>query len=719
MMKCWRPASSLNINLSRKKIKLSYLQVLWILCFPLTVVSQTPADTTRHQQQLKQVEIAAKSGGQQLLQSPQSVTVIDATKYYNRSAGAIDIIGQAAGIRVRQDGGLGSRAEFSINGISGKQLKFFLDGIPLDYFGAGAGLNILPVNIIDRIDIYKGVVPVELGADALGGAINIISRKNITDYTDVSYGYSSFNTHKGSLNFRRENKQHVFINVAGYYNAAANNYKVDVEIPMANGTTVPATVRRFHDHYTNYSGSVEVGISQKKWADVLSYSSIISGIQQDLQNNLVMSQPFGKVTYGERSWNNMLKYSKQQLLPGLDVNAMAGLNLTHTRFLDTSLNAYTWDGKIAARRAYGGETSGFAQDEKQRLRRGIGRINLTQHLDNNNVLNGNILGSWFRQQSDDPAAAAFPARMSKMTAGVAWSADVWEKQLTFITAAKYYAYSASGYIRQQGGDFIAAAEKQQQPGFSEALKWQINKRLIGKLSYEYASRLPDETEIFGDYALIKPNPSLIPETSHNLNAGVQWRSSKFVALVNGFYRQVDHIIYLKTSQFYSQYQNLLKAQVRGLEGDVAYTPVDFLNISANATYQDIINKSSAAGSGTVDDKYYNLRLPNTPYFFGNATIQFTKKDLFRKHTQWQCWYSMSYVNWFYLYWSVDGNAATKAVIPNQFLQHTGMNYSIQNGRFVVSAEVHNIADAKAYDNFSVQRPGRSFHIKIRTFLINH
>jgi outer membrane cobalamin receptor len=59
--------------------------------------------------------------------------------------------------------------------MSGKAVKFFIDGVPLEMLGKGVDLSTLPVNMADRVEIYKGVVPVHLSTDAMGGAVNIIS----------------------------------------------------------------------------------------------------------------------------------------------------------------------------------------------------------------------------------------------------------------------------------------------------------------------------------------------------------------------------------------------------------------------------------------------------------------------------------------------------------------------------------------------------------------
>jgi len=61
----------------------------------------------------------------------------------------------------------------------------------------------VPLELIDRIEIYKGVVPAKLGGSAMGGAINIVLKEYPPRYLDASYAYESFNTHKATLVLKR------------------------------------------------------------------------------------------------------------------------------------------------------------------------------------------------------------------------------------------------------------------------------------------------------------------------------------------------------------------------------------------------------------------------------------------------------------------------------------------------------------------------------------
>ncbi len=673
--------------------------------------------------ELEEVQVSQLSVARELQQSPQSVAVIDAKKYYNRPEGAINIITQAAGVRVRQDGGLGSNANFSINGIAGKQVKFFINGIPADFLGAGNRINILPVNAIDRIEIYKGVVPIELGSDALGGAINVVTRQNLSEYIDAAYSYGSFNTHRASINTYRLLGDHFFVNAGGFLNHSDNNYKINVDVIDEFGNPHKQTVRRFHDNYKDYYGNMEIGVKQTKWADLLSINASFFSMNKDVQNNIVMTEPYGQVTRNEHTWNGGLKYVKQNILPRLNVSFYAGGSNVKEQFIDTSLNAYTWDGRLYQRRISYGEITSSRTDLLFTTNNLVGRINLNYAIDSNSSINLSMTGTWFHRLGEDTIAAAYfgtdfyknPVSMFKNTIGLAYQRFLVSHKLTSITSLKYYMYNAKGFTIENMV-FTPGSQTKKQAGWNESLRWQWNRNILTKLSYEYATRLPDDAEAFGDFSLVKSNPSIRPETSHNMNLIFQYNKSDFSAALNGFYRLTNNIIFLRVSPRVSQYQNLLKAQSAGLEAELNYKPLPFLSLWLNGTYQNIINKSKKENTGNIDDRYYNLRLPNTPYILSNGEVQVTKNDFLSKNHTLQWWYGVNYVHWFYLYWSNDGLRDTKSTIPTQFVQNTGVSYSLNSNKEAVSLEAHNLGAAKAYDNFSVQLPGRSYQFKFRIFI---
>ena len=282
---------------------------------------------------LDDVTVVAKSKEQKLRESVASVAVLNTKERYTQHNNTTDIIKQISGVNVRQTGGFGSNAEIFINGMSGKQIKIFLDGVPLSYYGSGLGLNVIPVNLMEQIEVYKGVVPVHLGADALGGGINIIPRKSYTDYLDVSYSLGSFNTHKANVNGQFVNtKNNTLLGINSFYNHSDNNYKVDIEIPDQFGNPNPATVKRFHDKFTNYLFSLYTGVFNKRYADKLVFSGRYSGIVDEVQHNAIMAQPYGEVTYDENALGFSISYEKRALLPKLGSKWYVGTNIIKGHF---------------------------------------------------------------------------------------------------------------------------------------------------------------------------------------------------------------------------------------------------------------------------------------------------------------------------------------------------------------------------------------------------
>lgn len=107
------------------------------------------------------------------------MNVIETQEAAKRNIQTNELLGQSAGVRIRQNGGLGSSVNYNLNGMSGNAIRIFIDGIPISTYGSSFNLNSIPPALIDRIEVYKGVVPAHLADDALGGAINVILKKGL------------------------------------------------------------------------------------------------------------------------------------------------------------------------------------------------------------------------------------------------------------------------------------------------------------------------------------------------------------------------------------------------------------------------------------------------------------------------------------------------------------------------------------------------------------
>ncbi len=93
---------------------------------------------------------------------------------------AIDAIAEAPGVTVNQNGAFGGLATIRIRGASTDQTLVLLDGVPFGdptSVGGGYDFSILDPANIERIEILKGPQSTLWGSDAIGGVVNIITKR--------------------------------------------------------------------------------------------------------------------------------------------------------------------------------------------------------------------------------------------------------------------------------------------------------------------------------------------------------------------------------------------------------------------------------------------------------------------------------------------------------------------------------------------------------------
>ena len=104
--------------------------------------------------------VVTTSGVGRVNKSAFNAVAIDAKKLHNSTQTLAGALTKVPGVKLRESGGVGSDMQLYIDGFSGKHVKIFIDGIPQEGAGAAFDLNNVPINFADRIEEYKGVVPV-------------------------------------------------------------------------------------------------------------------------------------------------------------------------------------------------------------------------------------------------------------------------------------------------------------------------------------------------------------------------------------------------------------------------------------------------------------------------------------------------------------------------------------------------------------------------------
>lgn len=112
-----------------------------------------------------------------------------------------------AGLDIGRNGGPGQATSLFLRGTESNHTLVLVDGVRINpgTIGGAAFQNINP-KIIERIEIVKGARSALYGTDAIGGVINIITKKVNSDFINTSVGFGSYNNKTALFEMGYNNK---------------------------------------------------------------------------------------------------------------------------------------------------------------------------------------------------------------------------------------------------------------------------------------------------------------------------------------------------------------------------------------------------------------------------------------------------------------------------------------------------------------------------------
>lgn len=691
------------------------------------------ADLPQEHRQIDNVVVLGRTEVQDINRQSYNVTALDAKSLHNSTLDLSHALDRVAGVRVRETGGVGSSFNFSLNGFSGNHVRFFLDGVPIDNLGSSFQINNIPINFAERVEVYKGVVPIWLGSDALGGAVNIVSAQNIGNYVDVSYSYGSFNTHRTAINAGMISRSGFTLQLNAFQNYSDNNYWVTLdEAADASGQYFRnQRLRRFHDQYHNETLVAKVGVVNKPYADRLLLGMTVGQNYKEMQTGARMVSVFGAWhRRGDILMPSLTYQKKDLLLDGLDVTVNANYNLGEERSIDTVSMRYYWIGEPTPTGRGGGERDGGLYRYRNNNGLAMATVNY-QITPQQTVTLNNVFNTFDRKGKNelnpDQSQSRVPKQTNKNVLGAGYSYNA-EDRWNVSLFGKLYQQTAKtdtlGPDPVTNDDVYRTARKRHQNvGYGVAGSYFLQPQLQLKGSYEKSIRLPESDELYGDVENLEGNYGLKPESSHNANFGIAYQVSlhnkhHWSFSGSAIYRYATDYIYRILNRNQSKYVPANLDGVSNIGGDVEirYSFKDLLTAGTNFTYQNVRNQQKYEPGYTGVSPVYRDRMPNLPYAFGNADASLFLKDVGGKGNRLSLGYNLLYVQQFYLYWPSRGG--DKKFVPRQWSHDANITYTLQNGRYNIALECKNLTDALLYDNFSLQKPSRSFYVKLRYFISN-
>lgn len=667
---------------------------------------------------LDEVVVMGKSEARKIREQAMPISVISMSQIQGTVNNVQDVLAKTAGITVRTMGGVGSTSRISVRGLEGKRIGLFIDGQPMNDNSDFIDINDIPVEMIDRIEIYKGIVPAKFGGSAVGGAVNIVIKEYPPKYLDVNYSYGSFNTHKASVVSKMNiAPKGIEFGLGGFYNYSDNNYKM--KSPFQEGLTIT----RDHDKFKKavVGGSFK---ARKWWFDLVEFEPIFIRTYKDVQG--IESN----IQYAHSHSDAFIIANKMEkenfLLEGLDLDWQLGYVYTNSHFTDTASHRTHWDGThYPAVSKFGGEIGKWASllvNNKHLLQH---KLNLNYLVNDNHSVNFNSLSKYAHANPKDAMKdkvigyrTEFPSNMLSWVAGVNYDYRSSDDKFLNSVNIKYYYYSMK---TRMASILTNSAEDidihKNDFGISNALRYRITPNLMAKASLGYDVRLPSEEELLGDGYVIAPAGNLIPERNTSVNVGMLFdltgkSPSNLQIEVNGFYMYLLNMIRFTGGFLQSQYQNFGEMRTFGVEAEVKADVTRWLYGYVNATYQDLRDTRKYEQNTTVANPTKGSRMPNIPYLMANAGLEFHKENLFGgKGMNTHIFSDASFVEEYF--YDFEQSQFQQHRIPRTISCSMGFEQSFGNGRYFIMGKINNLTDTQMISEFNRPLPGRSFTVRFR------
>ncbi|MCU4320255.1 TonB-dependent receptor domain-containing protein [Acinetobacter bereziniae] len=485
-------------------------------------------------QQLATIVVSAAGYEQKLKDAPASITVITEKdlkdKRINSIADAlVDVEGVDISPQAGKTGGLNIRirgmdAEYSLVLIDGRRQNSTGDITP-NGFGESNNSFIPPISAIERIEVIRGPASTLYGSDAMGGVVNIITKKVSNEWTGSSTieatllpNSSSFGNQRAvdsfitgpiikdllGIQLRTRKAERSQSNV-GYLDQNDNV----VELGMGNnptksdidtiGARLTLTPTKQHDLSLEYEKTDQWYDNSKGQLGTLGANGGYDKAKEFNRNRIVLAHTWrNKIGTLDSSISNTQTETIGRLIPS---RAQAGSNAINPRLLESKDTIF--DTKLA-----------------------------TQYFDAHNITLG---GQWWDASIKDGLRVNKDVSFKQI--GV-FAEDTWAltPSLALTTGLRFDNHDTFGSFWTPRTYLVWNANDNWtlKGGYSEGYKAPRLERLTNGI-YNVGGQ--GRTPLFG-------NPDLKPETSRNLEFGTYFNNqSNFDANITAFYSQVkDKIV---------------------------------------------------------------------------------------------------------------------------------------------------------------------------------
>lgn len=294
------------------------------------------------------VIVTANRGPGRIADVPARVTLISSASIESRPVATVDeMLSTVPGLNISRSFGIIShKSSVTMRGLSGNEqarVLVMIDGVPVNKSDGGSvNWNLLDPAMVERIEVVKGPASSMYGSNAMGGAINIITRRPDGPLSGrITAGYGTFNTFTGRAslgqNFSSDDDKGFYYLLNGLYRQS-DGYITQSEFDRAANPYIVASDMQ------EYSGSLKTGYNIRKGefieADFIAYND------RRGTGELVW-QPHGNTTDHD-TWQFRTRYSMERDRLTADVS-LFWLKENYRKVNEYMKDDYTWYNVVSGR----------------------------------------------------------------------------------------------------------------------------------------------------------------------------------------------------------------------------------------------------------------------------------------------------------------------------------------------------------------------------------